>query len=197
MFVNSYILTKNSQTMIIDPGFNGLAILTHLSKHNLNLESIVFTHGHYDHIRDVIKLLENNKDIKVYIHEYELDFLYNPDLNLSSSFGLSFALDKKVSVIKLIDGQIIDFCGEQVKVMHLPGHSKGSIGLVYNQHFFSGDTLFFDSIGRTDLVTGDNGKIYGSLEKIKRSLSKNTIVYPGHGKGGRLSEILMINRYLV
>jgi len=195
MDVNSYILVKENQALVIDPGFNGEAILNHCKNHNVQITHCVFTHGHYDHIKDLESILRFSKP-KIYIFNEEIDFLYNPNLNLSSMFKEDFVLDKSFEVVKIEDNQIIDFMNEKIKVIHLPGHTKGSIGLIYNRHFFSGDTLFYDSVGRTDLPTGNGGKMLSSLKKIKSSLAKNTIVYPGHGKGGPLSEILLENPYL-
>lgn len=193
MDVNTYILAKENKALVIDPGFNGQAIITHLKNYNLQLIAVVLTHGHYDHIKD-LKMIADEKT-PVYIHEDEKDFLYDPNLNLSVMFRDDFILSKNIEVVTIVENETIDFVKEKLNVIHLPGHTKGSIGLIYNQHFFSGDSLFFDSIGRTDLPTGNMGKIYSSLKKIKKILSKNSIVYPGHGKGGRLSDILQINPY--
>lgn len=193
MDVNTYILAKENKALVIDPGFNGQAIITHLKNYNLQLIAVVLTHGHYDHIKD-LKMIADEKT-PVYIHEDEKDFLYDPNLNLSVMFRDDFILSKNIEVVTIVENETIDFVKEKLNVIHLPGHTKGSIGLIYNQHFFSGDSLFFDSIGRTDLPTGNMGKIYSSLKKIKKILPKNSIVYPGHGKGGRLSDILQINPY--
>jgi glyoxylase-like metal-dependent hydrolase (beta-lactamase superfamily II) len=193
MDVNTYILAKEGKALVIDPGFSGQAIINHLKNYDLQLIAVALTHGHYDHIKD-LKMIMDEK-IPVYIHEYEKDFLYDPNLNLSIMFRDDFILPKNIKVVTIEENDTIDFVKEKLNVVHLPGHTKGSIGLVYNQHFFSGDTLFFDSIGRTDLPTGNMGKIYSSLKKIKKILPKNSIVYPGHGKGGRLSDILQINPY--
>ncbi len=195
MDVNTYILAKDNLALVIDPGFNGEKVLEHCKLHHLRLDSIILTHGHYDHIRD-LKLLLGEK-LNIYIHKDELDFLYQPGLNLSSSFGVNFSLSKEIQIKTVLDKQIITFCKEDFVVFHLPGHTKGSIGIIYNQHFFSGDTLFYDSIGRTDLPTGSQVKIYKSLSNLKSSLSRGTIIYPGHGRGGKLSDLMQKNRYLL
>lgn len=194
MDVNSYVLAKDNKALIIDPGFNGKKIIEHCQNHQLEIEKVILTHGHYDHIRDLKMLL--NDEIIIYIHETEIDFLYNPSLNLSHLFKDDFILDKSVKVERIKDTDKIDFQKEQLKIIHIPGHTKGSVGIIYNQHFFSGDTLFYDSIGRTDLATGNQVQMHNSLKKIAQKLSKSTIVYPGHGKGGSLTEIFKDNPYL-
>ncbi len=195
MDVNTYILAKDNFALVIDPGFNGAKIIEHCTNHNLRIDSVILTHGHYDHIRDLKMLLAEG--LNIYIHKDELEFLYQPGLNLSSSFGLNFSLPKAIQVRTVLDQEIITFSKENLKVMHLPGHTQGSIGISYNQHFFAGDTLFYDSIGRTDLPTGSQVKIFKSLTHLKSSLSRGTIIYPGHGRGGKLSDIMQKNRYLV
>jgi glyoxylase-like metal-dependent hydrolase (beta-lactamase superfamily II) len=195
MDVNSYVLAKENKALIIDPAFNGKKILDHCHNYNLEIKKIILTHGHYDHIAELEELIVNN-EVEVYIHADEKDFLYNPNLNLSSMFKKDFVLKKDCKLQFVQDKEKIEFVKETLEVIHLPGHTKGSMGIIYNQHFFAGDTLFFDSIGRTDLPTGNNGQIYASLKKIKQYLPKNATVYPGHGKGGKLSDILKVNQYL-
>ncbi|HQN74910.1 MAG TPA: MBL fold metallo-hydrolase, partial [Bacillota bacterium] len=162
--------------------------------HHLKIDGVILTHGHIDHIRDLKMLL--NADVKIYIYKEETDFLKNPNLNLSTMFRNDFVLDENISITAVDDEQVMDFFNEKIKFIHLPGHTKGSMGIIYNQHFFSGDTLFYDGIGRTDLPTGNNGKMQASLKRIMSVLPKNTVVYPGHGKGGKLAEIISINPYL-
>jgi len=195
MDVNTYILAKENQAIVIDPGFNGEDLLKHISNFNLKINMVILTHGHFDHIRDLKLLLENQKFIVV-IHEEDFSFLYDPNLNLSSIFQQDFILDKSVEVRKVKDKETIDCLKEKFKIIHLPGHTKGSMGIIYNQHFFSGDTLFYDSIGRVDLPTGNNGKMHQSLKKILTSISKHSVVYPGHGRGGQMSDIIAHNPYL-
>lgn len=195
MDVNTYVLAKDNLALVIDPGFNGDSIVEHCQKHNLKIDTIILTHGHYDHIRDLSRFIDG--EVKIYIHQDELDFLYKPALNLSSSFGKNFSLNKNIKISTVKDQSIISFTDLEFKVLHLPGHSQGSIGISYNQHFFAGDTLFYDSVGRTDLPTGSRVNLFKSLSKLKASLSRGTIIYPGHGKGGKFSDILQKNRYLL
>ncbi len=194
MDVNTYVLAKDGHVLVIDPGFSGIKVINHCENHHLKIDGVILTHGHIDHIRDLKMLL--NADVKIYIYKEETDFLKNPNLNLSTMFRNDFVLDKNISITAVDDEQVMDFFNEKIKFIHLPGHTKGSMGIIYNQHFFSGDTLFYDSIGRTDLPTGNIGKMQVSLKRILSVLPKNTVVYPGHGKGGKLAEIISINPYL-
>ncbi|MDD3711985.1 MAG: MBL fold metallo-hydrolase [Candidatus Izemoplasmatales bacterium] len=194
MDVNTYVLAKDGRVLVIDPGFCGAKVIKHCENHHLKIDGVILTHGHIDHIRDLKMLL--NTDVKIYINKEEVDFLKNPNLNLSTMFRNDFVLDKNVSVTLVDDEEVLDFLNERIKFIHLPGHTKGSMGIVYNQHFFCGDTLFYDGIGRTDLPTGNIGKMQASLKRIMSVLPKNTVVYPGHGKGGKLAEIILLNPYL-
>lgn len=194
MDVNTYVLAKDGHVLVIDPGFCGIKVINHCENHHLKIDGVILTHGHIDHIRDLKMLL--NADVKIYIYKEETDFLKNPNLNLSTMFRNDFVLDKNISITAVDDEEVLDFFNEKIKFIHLPGHTKGSMGIIYNQHFFSGDTLFYDSIGRTDLPTGNIGKMQASLKRILSVLPKNTVVYPGHGKGGKLAEIISINPYL-
>lgn len=194
MDVNTYVLAKDGHVLVVDPGFCGIKVINHCEKHHLKIDGVILTHGHIDHIRDLKMLL--NADVKIYIYKEETDFLKNPNLNLSTMFRNDFVLDKNISITAVDDEEVLDFFNEKIKFIHLPGHTKGSMGIIYNQHFFSGDTLFYDSIGRTDLPTGNIGKMQASLKRILSVLPKNTVVYPGHGKGGKLAEIISINPYL-
>ncbi len=159
---NSYILLTKKPA-IIDPSENVDAILNHLKEHIKleDLEYIILTHYHYDHVLGVTKLKEETK-AKVMIHELDAKFL-------------NFKSDK---ILK--DNDMIDLVNSSLKVIHTPGHTSGSICLYESKSksLFSGDTVFaYGSFGRTDL----GGNIKQLVESLKR-LSKLDvrIVYPGH-----------------
>jgi glyoxylase-like metal-dependent hydrolase (beta-lactamase superfamily II) len=141
----------------------------------LKLEFVILTHGHIDHIDAINKLKK-----PVYIHEDDLAYLDNPELNLSS-WQTDFRVDKQIKVRALKDNSIIKFGNVDFKVIHTPGHTPGSICIYYDKVLFSGDTLFFDGIGRCDLPGGNSSKIITSIRDKLFSLNDETLVFCGHG----------------
>ena len=195
MDMNSYVLIKQKSMTVIDPGFNGKAILDLMKNKKYDLEAVLLTHGHYDHIRD-IEMIGENQSFKVYIHAKDFAALYDVKKNYSAAFGHNFKLKQSIQVKQLSQDQVIHLLSEQINVMHTPGHTFGSVMYLYRNNVFSGDTIFYDSIGRTDLFSGNFNAIRRSLNKIKKSLSNNNKIWPGHGKNGLYKVIKEVNRYL-
>ena len=141
-------------------------------------------------------MLYDYQTFPVYIHERDKDALYNADLNYSKTFNAHFVLKKEISVITITDKEIITINNEEVSVIHTPGHTFGSVMFEYKDNIFSGDTLFYDSIGRTDLFSGNFNAIRKSLNMIKTSISNQKMIFPGHGKNAYYREIKKVNRYI-
>lgn len=190
--VNCYILAKEDKAVVVDPGGNYLDILGTLKNNELSLEAIINTHGHYDHIGANNSLTEKNK-CPVYIHEKELDLLKDSTSNLSVWFEGSLEIDYEIKEVK--DGDTIEAGGLDFKVIHTPGHTLGGICLLQGENLFTGDTLFKQSIGRTDLPGSNTKQMNESLRKLSK-LSKNLKVFPGHGDSSTLKEELENNPYL-
>lgn len=119
--------------------------------------------------------------VTVYIHEKERDFLFDPNLNLSSMTYKRFVLTNK-EIVKTISGKDIFKLGyETIKVVETPGHTRGGVSYNYKNFLFSGDTLFKGSIGRYDLPTSNKAQLTRSVNMMVSKFRDNTIVYPGHG----------------
>ncbi len=201
---NCYVVyNEHDDAFLVDPGYslnNGL--IDHIKKLNKNIKAILITHGHYDHIYALKDVLELYKDAKVYILREEVEFLSNPDLNLSNSeFGEGVGA-KPINFVPnnlhlLDDGDIIDIVGLEIKVIATPFHTRGSCCyyLEKEKALFSGDTLFFSTIGRSDLPTSSNRTISSSLKKLV-DLPDGIKVYPGHGAITFLDREKKYNSYL-
>jgi len=196
---NTYVLDdENGRAVVIDPG-NGetSSIRDFLIRHNLYLEAILLTHGHFDHIRGLPSLLTTFPNTKVYMHEMEIDFLSDPRLNCSF---LDNKIDPVIINVKaegLIDGQSLRLLDKDIVVIHTPFHTQGSVVyyLPSEKMVFTGDTLFRGSIGRSDLPTGSPRTIIASLAKLKK-LPIETKVYPGHEKSTTIERELKFNTFL-
>lgn len=176
---NCYILNTGSNAVLVDAGGSGNEIYDFLYSHKLNLDAVLLTHGHYDHIEALSFLKSNFKDVKIYANLNEKKVIENRDYNLAN-----FDLSKDVieSIIYLQDKSIINEIGLNILMMYSPGHTIGSCCYYIDslKILFSGDTLFKDTYGRTDLPTGDMKQIVLSVAENLMELSDDVVVYPGH-----------------
>ncbi len=174
---NCYVVGDERQVFVVDPGDEAGVILEAIGERELLY--IFLTHNHYDHIGALNHLMESHPEAEVAIHADDADGLFDGSLNLSSHFGISFCFDYKPALY-LEDGQEIAFGDDVIKVIHTPGHTPGGICLLLNEDLFSGDTLFLQSIGRTDLPGGDHTKLLASVREKLFSLPGDVKVHPGH-----------------
>jgi len=174
--------TVSHEALIIDPGFDreseAKTILKQIELNGFEVKYIVNTHGHPDH-NGGNRVLKEFTKAPILIHEYDAQMLSNPPADR-----------------KLHDGDLIEIGNIKLKIIHTPGHSRGSIILLGADAVFSGDTLFAGSIGRYDLPGG-------SLEDIKNSLQNKLLVlpdymkvYPGHGPVSTIGEERRSNPFL-
>lgn len=173
---NSYIISNDkNECVVVDPGLEYAEAAKHINE-KYKVVAILLTHGHMDHI-DGIKYF----DAPVYIHKLDEEFLYNSNLSLYSMMGMNSPYSKDNLKVNLVDdGDVLELIGYKFKVLHTPGHTRGSVCYSYSTKVLSGDTLFSGSCGRTDFPTGDSQKIVNSLKRIIDNYPDNYDVYPGH-----------------
>ena len=182
--VNCYIVYNDNKTgFIIDPGGDSDDIIKFIDEENVNLEFILLTHGHGDHI-GAVSIIKEKYKLPLYVSVKEKDLLKDPVANLSKSIP-PFREIELVADKWLYDGEVIDFYGEKLYIMETPGHTVGSICILMGNVMFSGDTLFRMSIGRSDLPTGSFDEIINSIKKLY-DLKKDYRVLPGHGAESNL-----------
>lgn len=184
--------TKN--TLVIDPADSGDYIFGELTKKGLSVKAILLTHGHFDHIYGV-KELKEKAGVLVYSHENEKNLLSNPDINCSKSFGRSAIVTPDVF---LKDGEETDIAGITFKTIFTPGHTEGSTCFYFENEgiLFSGDTLFCDSVGRTDLPTGSMSTLVRSIKEKLMILPDEVRVFPGHGESTSIGHERDYNPFL-
>lgn len=177
---NCYILGcgKTKEAIIIDPGADKDKIIEKIKSLNLTPKYIVLTHAHGDHIGAVLGS-KKYFNVPVYIHHMDLNMLGNADLNYSEMI-----LGKPIAIktdMVLNDTDILKLGSLEIEVIHTPGHTGGSISLKCGAVIFCGDTLFKDSIGRTDLIGGSYNKLINSIINRLLVYPEETVIYPGHG----------------
>jgi len=181
---NCYVLRKDDSAkdcLIIDPGLEAGELIEFLNEQKMNPIAVVLTHGHIDHIAGVAALRSQFPEIKVYIHNHDAEMLTDPNINLSAMSGTAFVTDAED--VSLKERDVIDLVGIKLLVLHTPGHTPGGISLYSKEAgvVFVGDTLFADSIGRTDFPGGSMSQLMASVREKLFTLPDHTEVYPGHG----------------
>lgn len=178
---NCYFLYEedSKHCIFIDPADHGDVLFQKLKQAGFIVDAILITHGHFDHIWGA-QQLRGLSGAKIYALDKEEELLLDVNKNLSESAGRGCTL--KVNEF-VHDGQEIELMGQKIKVIATPGHSIGGCCYYFEEAgmLIAGDTLFLESIGRTDFITGSESQLIRSVREKLFLLPDDTKVYPGHG----------------
>lgn len=193
--VNCYIFAddKTDKAVVVDPGGDVDKIIEVLENNDLKLNYIILTHGHGDHIGGVEELRDKTQ-APIYIHKDDANMLRNANINHSTTI-----VGSKVEIEPdhlLEDGDVLDLGELKLNFIHTPGHTKGGVCIQVENALFTGDTLFANSIGRTDLEGGNQEELIDSIKNKLFVLNEELTVFPGHGPASTLRIEKTTNPYI-
>jgi glyoxylase-like metal-dependent hydrolase (beta-lactamase superfamily II) len=191
---NCYILKSGTEATIVDPGDEPERILKFIKDINATPTRIVATHTHFDHVLAVDGVRKATK-APFLIHSDDLPMLQSMQSRVRQFMGFEVPPPPKVDGY-LKDGDSLKLGGETIRVLHTPGHSPGSISLSGNGYVLTGDALFNQSIGRTDLPGGDLKTLVRSIKEQLFKLGDDTTVYPGHGPETTIGDEKLVNPFV-
>lgn len=193
---NCYIIIneETNECLIVDPGASANQLASRINADNLKPIAILLTHGHFDHAgasRGLAKVF----DISIYAHEAEDDTLKEPKKNVSWMVGRAECYSADIYVS---EKEELDLAGFTIQVLHTPGHTEGGCCYYFKEDgvLFSGDTLFAESVGRTDFPGGSMSQLVRSIREKLMVLPDETVVYPGHNDSTTIKTERNYNPYL-
>lgn len=178
---NTYLAVdeKTNEGFIVDPGGYNKVLTKEVRDNDVKIKYIILTHGHSDHICGVNEHKAEFPDARIVAYKDEEAMLENPNLNQSPGFGVPYSTKADILVS---DGDELKVGDVTLKFIHTPGHTEGGMCIYVKEAkaLFSGDTLFRQSIGRTDFPGGSYKEIMDSIRKKLFLLPDDTNVFPGH-----------------
>jgi glyoxylase-like metal-dependent hydrolase (beta-lactamase superfamily II) len=187
--VNCYLVEHvvTRKAAVIDPGDDGGSILAEIGRLGLDVDKILLTHGHFDHV-GAVRLLHEQSGAKVHIHPDDVE-----RMSTARRQGLMFGLrvtDPAPPDVLVDEGDTVPFEDREFLVAHTPGHTPGCVSYIMGREkmAFVGDLIFAGSIGRTDLPGGDNDLLIRAVREKIFVLPDDTVLFPGHGPATTVGE---------
>jgi len=191
LFNNCYLIFHNEskKAFIVDSPAPTDEVKDFIRSQNLEVAFIALTHAHFDHIGGL-----ESYSLPFYLHEEDVSLLGDPQVNGSAFFASSIVVEREPRIYK--ENMPLYFDSYPIEIIHTPGHTPGSVSLKLGKWLFSGDTLFFDSIGRTDIPLASQDLIIKSIKEKLLVLPSGMVVYPGHGQSTTIGREKEHNSFL-
>ncbi|MGL5414100.1 MAG: MBL fold metallo-hydrolase [Clostridium sp.] len=189
--INSYVIDYKGKCFIVDPGYEKEKIQKFIEENNLEVLGILLTHSHLDHMSAL-----DVYNVPIYLSSNEYPLFKNHYENMYNERGLkrNYSLEGR-EIIPLNEGDSIPFVDKKIDVFFTPGHTIGGVCYKFENDLFTGDTLFKNSVGRTDFNTGNVHDMRKSILYLLNNLDPNLNVHPGHMDSTTIGEEIKYNPY--
>lgn len=184
---NCYLVSHGTDAVVIDPSSSTAEITAVLAEAGLTLQGILLTHGHFDHILS-LDTLRDATGVPAYLHRGDGDFPADPEKSCYLCF-LGRDIRHRGAEVLLAGDEVLTFGSLTFRVLHTPGHTGGCVCYRCGDALFTGDTLFAEGYGRTDLPGGSWSTLRDSLALLAGT-QEDLTVYPGHGPSCSLAEAI-------
>ncbi len=200
---NCYVLHAADETgdagrpcWIVDASFEPFKMIQFIKQSKLQPQAVLLTHAHLDHIAGLVDVRRHWPDIPILIHPAETSFLTDPMLNLSAFLPDPMILPQATGTFE--HGDVLDIAGLRCEVRHTPGHSPGGVTFYFPTESVAivGDTLFQNSVGRSDFPTSDEATLFRSIRQQLLTLPDETRILPGHGEASTIGSERKFNPFL-
>lgn len=188
---NVFCLVKNNRVIAIDPSWADEEISKFVLDNHYGLEAIILTHGHFDHIGNTFKLAKEFK-CKVYLHAAEKKVAFEE--NFSSPEFPIYPIDE--STLVLVNDSTLKIGDFEFKLVLTPGHTCGGMAVNYENYWFVGDDIFYNGVGRSDLMHSNTDDLVKSLKKLDKMIKNDDLVLTGHGPNATYGQIKKVNKML-
>ena len=196
METNTYLVRSGGAGWVIDPGIQPTQLVAFLQREHLAPERVVLTHGHCDHIAGIPNVRQAVGDVPTLCPAADADMLADAQRNLSAPFGLPMVAPPPDETFQ--PGQTLQLGRSAWEVLDTSGHTPGGVSLYCRAEevVFTGDALFAQSIGRTDIPGGDTARLIANIQQHLLTLPDATRVYPGHGPASTIGRERKLNPFL-
>lgn len=183
---NCYLVARGGHGFLVDCGFDPGPLLDRVDALGVEIDAIVLTHAHLDHIAGLHEARRRLPGVPIWIHEAEEHWLLDAEANLSALAGMPVTGPPADRLLH--DGQVLELIGTNWDVLHTPGHSPGGVTLYHSATgvAFVGDALFAGSIGRTDFPGSSFETLERSIRQKLYTLPDETRIFPGHGEASTI-----------
>jgi hydroxyacylglutathione hydrolase len=190
---NGYLISENEHCLVVDPSLHSHAVIARIKELSLTIDAILLTHSHFDHYLGIHEIMDEFGELPLYLHDNEKTIISDPEKNGASWLGRTDSYTGESIMYLEGENQVADF---NFKAIFTPGHTPGGVSLLFGNDCLTGDTLFNNSVGRSDFDYSSTNDLMNSITEKLFTLPGATVIWPGHGFSSTIALEIANNPYV-